>query len=146
MQITPLAANPPHVPAPLPAQSLLGVIDIKRRADAFLFAGDQLGQRQGYASLRNAIVALQRLTEGAAPAGFVTHDSGRFFTNALSTADRAGSDAMRGYHLGGTWRNERGMRMLPSILAVVDGASILRNDTAKTQISERDLKLRQWFD
>lgn len=147
MQIAPLAPGQAHTPSPVPPHSLLGIVDVARKADAFLFAGNQLGQETGYASLRNAIVALQRLTAGDAAAGFVTHDAGRFFAHGLATSNRADTrDALAGYHLGRSWRNERGVRLLPSILAVVDGAAILRNDTAKTQISERDLKLRQWFD
>lgn len=126
--------------------ALLGVVDIKRRTDAFLFAGDQLGKRDGYASLGNAIRALHRLTEGAAPAGFVTYDAGRFFTHALGTSNTAARDVLGGYHLGRSWKNERGVRMLPSVLAVVDGAALVMNDTKATRISSSALKARAFFD
>jgi hypothetical protein len=136
--------NSPYVPAPMSAGTNLGIVDVAKRNDAYLFAGTPIGKEDGYASLRNAIVALQRLTAGDKPAGFVIEDKGKFFTQTLETAAGA-RDAHRGYALGRSWQDERAIRVLPNVLAVVDGAAMVRNDNAYSQISPRALWLRRVF-
>ena len=138
------AFSSPYVPAPMRAGTNLGIVDVAYRNDAFLFAGAPVGKDDGYASLRNAIVALQRLTAGVKPAGFVTEDKGKFFTHTLETAAST-RDAHRGYALGRSWQDERAIRVLPNVLAVVDGAALVRNDNAYSQISPRALWARRLF-
>ncbi len=57
MQIWKHAANSPFIPTPVRAGTSLGIVDVTRANDAFLFAGSQIGKADGYASLRNAITA-----------------------------------------------------------------------------------------
>lgn len=143
MNLTSLFRSP-YVPTPMATGANLGIVDVAYRNDAFLFAGAPVGKADGYASLRNAIVALQKLTAGDKPAGFVTEDKGKFFTQTLETAAGA-RDAHRGYALGRSWQDERAIRVLPNVLAVVDGAALVRNDNAYSQISPRELWVRRTF-
>lgn len=134
----------PYVPAPMKAGTNLGIVDVARRADAFLYAGAPIGKQDGYASLRNAITALTRLTAGDKPAGFVTENQGKFFTQVLETAANTWQPH-RAYDLGRSWQGERAIRVTPSVLAVVDGASLVRNDSANTQVSSRNLWFRRFW-
>jgi len=115
MQIAPVHA------APVFAGQKVGRLDLPFHADQAVFAGRDLGQREGYTSLGRAIAALRLLTDGdAVGAAAVFEHDGRFYGQTLTVW--SGAHAVD-YHAG-AWK-ERGLHFAnDAVRAVIDGSLV----------------------
>lgn len=116
MQLAPAAS----LAGPIFAGQRIGRLDLRLHADQAIFAGRDIGQREGYTTLGRAIAALRLVTDGdAVGAAAIFERDGRFYGQGVTVW--SGPNAVD-FHAG--MFRERGIRFdHDAVRAVVDGAA-----------------------
>jgi hypothetical protein len=109
-------------------------IDIKRSKDITLYGGtyNKPSLTKGWAGLDDAISAMSKLTAGDEAAAFVYQEGTQFFARPAyfrqSQSDGMLKRTVSVWYNFGTFDNERSITFEKSVLALVDGTNVVRNE------------------